>query len=405
MTIKGLSKYKNQVKKILNQMDGINKWQYDFMLELFGLYLSVKGRINFLQFGRYSEHGEQRFRNQYEHSFDFMTFNAKSVKEYAGESLIIGFDPSYISKSGKHTHGVGYFWSGCAGKTKWGLEIAGIAAIDIDNHTGFHLEAVQTPSDLKTESLVDHYTKVLITRKDSLLSLSRYIVADAYFSKRKFVTDLCKNGFEVISRLRDDADLQYKFYGEQKGGKGRPRQYDGKIDFAELKPNYFNCIEQNDKTKIFSAIVYSKSLKREINLVIVFTKGKSTKWTHKLYFSTDFDMKAESILEYYQARFQIEFLYRDAKQHTGLNDCQARSKDKLNFHFNASLTTINLAKINHWLNIPKDVRPAFSMADVKTMYHNELLLYRFFQVFAIRPNLKKNNRKITELITYGVIAA
>ncbi|PLX03065.1 MAG: hypothetical protein C0594_11105 [Marinilabiliales bacterium] len=156
---------------------------------------------------------------------------------------------------------------------------------------------------------------------------------------------------------------------------------------------------------MYHAIVYAKSLKRDINLVAVYTKQKSGKWSHKLYFSTDLDMKPEMIIEYYQARFQIEFIYRDAKQYTGLNDCQARSENKLHFHFNASLTAINLAKINHWLNIPKVQRPAFSMADVKTMYHNELLLARFFSVFAVRPNLKKNKSKIRELITYGAIAA
>jgi hypothetical protein len=61
------------------------------------------------------------------------------------------------SKSGKKTPGVGYFWSGCAGKTKWGLEIAGLAAIDIENHSAFHLEAVQTVGLKEDETLVSHY--------------------------------------------------------------------------------------------------------------------------------------------------------------------------------------------------------------------------------------------------------
>ena len=34
---------------------------------------------------------------------------------------------------------------------------------------------------------------------------------------------------------------------------------------------------------------------------------------------------------------KMEFLFRDAKQFTGLQHCQARSESKLNFHFNASL--------------------------------------------------------------------
>jgi hypothetical protein len=61
--------------------------------------------------------------------------------------------------------GVNYFWLGCAGKLKWGLEISGIAAIDIGNHTAFHLEAVQTPGYLKSKKLVEDYAQVLAERK------------------------------------------------------------------------------------------------------------------------------------------------------------------------------------------------------------------------------------------------
>lgn len=35
-----------------------------------------------------------------------------------------------------------------------------------------------------------------------------------------------------------------------------------------------------------------------------------------LLFSTDINLPAEQILEYYQARFQIEFIFRNAKQFT-----------------------------------------------------------------------------------------
>ena len=121
--------------------------------------------------------------------------------------------------------------------------------------------------------------------------------------------------------------------------------------------------------------------------------------------TTDLAITADKILEYYQTRFQIEFLYRDGKQHTGLNDCQARSQNKLDFHFNMSLTTINIAKISHWLSIPKEKRKSFSMADIKTRYHNELLMNRIFVMFGIKPNNAKNKKKIRELLDYGLIAA
>jgi len=53
----------------------LNKCRRYFMIEIFMLYLSIPSRINFLQFGRYSRFGEQRFRSQFEQGFDFFSFN------------------------------------------------------------------------------------------------------------------------------------------------------------------------------------------------------------------------------------------------------------------------------------------------------------------------------------------
>ena len=195
-------------------MKTINKWQYDFLVEVFLLFISIKGHLNFLQSGRYGNFSEQHYRNQFNQPFDFLSFNKELIKEHGGKHLTIAFDPSYVAKSGKATPGLGYFWSGVASRAKWGLEISRIAAIDIENHTAFHLEAVQTPNDLKSESLLDYYAHTLIQRKSSLIEISRYVVADAYFSKYGFACALLDHGFEVMSRLRDDADLRYKYTQE-----------------------------------------------------------------------------------------------------------------------------------------------------------------------------------------------
>ena len=42
----------------------LNKCRRDFMIEIFMLYLRIPSRINFLQLGRYSLFGKQRFRRQ-----------------------------------------------------------------------------------------------------------------------------------------------------------------------------------------------------------------------------------------------------------------------------------------------------------------------------------------------------
>ena len=404
MIINEQSDYKYRIKKTLNKMQNVNKWQYQFLLEVFGLYLSIKGRINFLQFERFGKRTEQSYRNQFAQNFDFLDFNKQLILEEGSGHFTIAFDPSYISKSGKSTYGVGYYWSGVAGSTKWGLEIGGIGVIDIDNHTAFHLEAVQTPNDLESKTLLGFYAQSIIERKKSLQEISKYVVADAYFSKEPFVTELTDNDFELVSRLRNDAYLRYKFTGQQKGGKGSPKEYDGKIDYNNLNMKHFSLMEENNKCRIYNGKVHSKALKRFINLVIVYTKRKKN-WSHQLYLSTDLNLDANLLLEYYQTRFQIEFIFRDAKQFTGLNSFQGRSKEKLNFHFNTSLTSINLAKITHWLSVSKQDRQAFSMSSIKTMYHNQLLINRFINVFGIMPNKKKNIRKIRELVKWGVIAA
>lgn len=260
------------------------------------------------------------------------------------------------------------------------------------------------PNDLESTTLLDHYGSILVERKQSLLSISKYLVADAYFSKQPFVTKLCEHGFQVVSRLRNDAYLQYLYTGQAKSGRGRPQLYDGKVHYNNLNTEYFETIEENEACKIYKAVVHSKSLKRSINLVVVYTLNKEI-WSHKLYFCTDLDVPPKLLLEYYRTRFQIEFIYRDAKQFTGLNDCQARSENKLHFHFNSALTSINLAKVVHWLPTSKQERSPFSMSSVKTMYHNQLLRYRFFNVFGISPNKQKNQTKIKEILQYGTIAA
>ncbi len=385
----------------------INKWRKKFFAEVLWLFLSIKGRINFVQLGRYGDFCEQRYRQQFEKEFDFLDFNKAIVQHYCSVDLVWAFDPSYIPKSGKETPHLSKFWSGCAQQAKLGLEIGGIAAIDIENHTAMHLEAIQTPSvsELKEQSmtLVQWYAKIITDRIPKLSSISKTIVADAYFAKVNFVDAIVNTGFHVVSRMRDDANLRYLYTGSKTGKQGRPKQYTGKIDFKELVLNYFDLIEQTDEYTLYSAAVNSVSLKRKIKIVIM-AKNNASK-THSIFFSTDLEMSAKRIFDIYTKRFQIEFIYRDAKGHTGLNHCQARDEKKLSFHFNASLTSINIAKVVHWLSIPKEERGTFSMADIKTMNHNTLLLEKVFRMFAINPNTKKNTKIINELIHFGKIAA
>lgn len=211
-------------------------------------------------------------------------------------------------------------------------------------------------------------------------------------------------GMHFISRLRDDANLRYIYRGGQTGKKGAPKKYDGKVDPRSPNMKHFSKIVVSDELIIYSAEVYSVAFEMNINLAaaVFYKAGKEI--ARKLYFSTDPEMDAIKIVSYYRSRFQIEFIYRDAKQHCGLTHCQARSENKLYFHFNAALTAVNLAKIE-WLQSNPPANQSFSMSSYKTMYNNDLLLGLFIRKFGINPNTKKNIQIIKELRNYGKIAA
>lgn len=401
MVTKGYNICKSLTINILPKMKNINSRRQRFMVEAVTLFLSIKGRINFQKLERYGKYSEQRYRIQLEKPFDFMAFNSGLVREHGSGHYIIALDPSFIAKSDKKTPGIGYFWSGQAARMKRGLEMLGVAAIDVDNHTGFHPDACQTLSDNHPgKSLAGIYADSFTGHGKQLLELSSIAVADAWFTKKSFIDAVCGVGFQFVGRMRDDANLKYLYTGPRKPGRGRPRVYDGKVDHKDIKAGYFHDVELAGGTKATTAVLYAVSLKRKVRVV----RGPLGK-THKLYFSTDTEMDAATIVRYYKLRFQIEFVYRDAKQFTGLQNCQARSENKLDFHFNLALTATNVAKAAHWMSIPKEERGTFSMADVKTVNHNALLMDIFFSTFGINPHLKKNQKHVKELLLYGTIAA
>jgi hypothetical protein len=361
-----------------------------------------------LQLRRFSPYCKQTHRNQFEQKFDFFAFNKHLTEEIVSKNCIIAFDPSYIPKSGKLTYGTGKFWSGSAKAAKWGLDICGFALVDVENNTAFHLKAWQTPGidqrDAGQFNLLSHYSSIVTENAKAFKEISTYMVADAYFSKKPFVDKVLEAGLHLISRLRDDSVLMYKYFGKPTGKKGRPKKFEGRIIVNDLDTKYFDKEVYNDDLTIYSALVYSQAFKRDIKLAVAvfFKEGKEV--ARKLFFSTDLQQDGKQIVRYYRSRFQIEFLYRDAKQHTGLNHCQARSANKLDFHFNASLTAVNLAKYD-WLSSKSGERTPFSMANYKTFYNNALMLDQFICRFAINPNSTKNKKIVKELLELGRIAA
>ncbi len=360
--------------------------------------LSFQGRANYTNLSRYSELSEKTYRRWFaKKKLDFIKFNQIGNNEIIPATAIkvAAMDCSFVSKSGKKTYGLGNFYNGSQGKAQAGLEISTLVIVDVDFNTAYHVSTRQTSEKTADAegSRVDEYL-LHFTEDCKLLPADiGYLVTDGYYSKQKFTNGILEAGYHQIGKLRSDANLRYLYTGEQKP-KGRPKLYGDKIVIGEIEKLEF--VEKNeDDIEIYTAIVNSVSLKRNIRLV--FLKFKTC---FAILFSTDTELDAKTIFRYYKARFQIEFLFRDAKQFTGLTHCQARSKTALDNHFNASFSALNLIKWHDRQQSQK--RKPISISYWKRIFFNTLFLERISCNSAFDLNLIKSTPTYSELCHFGI---
>jgi hypothetical protein len=379
------------------------------ILHLIPLFLTLPRRHNFKQMSKTGNHNEGTYHNWFKKDLDLVTFNRKLIDSHGSGYHFVIFDPCFLSKSGKKTPSRGNFWSGGAGMVKSGLEMSSFAVGDIQKHTAFHLSSTLTPSpkDLKKEgkSLIDHYVRLVEANKEHIKHFGNLLVADTYFGVSTYVKPVTAMGIDIVSCLKANSALFYvpkPHTGKPK--RGRPAQKDGKIDWKNLDNDRLPIVEQDEEKIVRSAKVYVKCLKMTVLLVAVdYLKEDGTLQTRKLYFSNRTDKDFTFILKHYQCRFQIEYLFRDAKQYTGLMHCQSTNEAKLLNHINVSLTTVSAAKATHW----KEGEP-FSMNEIKNYYHNLKMVELFSQALDLDPIAIKNNPKIKTLLfsmNYDAMAA
>jgi hypothetical protein len=407
-----MSKAFASLTAIVANMPGLNKPRIDFMSHVLYLFLSLRSRINFLMLARHThQYVESSFRLQFDEFHDFTAMNTAYIQNHGSGHFVWAFDASYLPKSGTKTPGVGKYWSGCASKALPGLELGLLSAIDVDYHTAFHVDVALTPGPQerhdKDIDLVDHYAQVILWSADKLLEISKYLALDAYFGKKNFIDRItAKTGLEIICLLRQDANLRYLYNGPKREGRGVPKQYDGKIDLKKPDLSRFELVQESTTERIYSALVNCVFLKGTIRLAYVQQlNAQGEVLSYRPYFSTDLSLDARQLVRYYRLRYQQEFLIRDAKQFTGLSECQARSINKLEFHTNMALSAVNVAKVESGLTAVDAERKAFSMANAKTRYHNELLLERFMSILPQKAKLEINQTQLRQLHDFGCIAA
>ena len=399
---------------ILKQMPGLGQPQRKFLATLFFTILVLRGRVNFRNLSRYCDYAERTIARQFREPFDWPDFHQRVLMTALDprSELVSAHDASFIPKSGKQTFGLGHFFNGCAQRAERGLEISTLAVVDVTRRCAFTLAVAQTPPGEdaakaeREETRVDFYTQQLREHRHRVPPGVTYHGVDGYYAKKKYIDEVVSLDLHAITKLRSDADCLFLYAGPHPKRRGARRKYDGKVNFQTLS-RFEDLGTRADEPHLhlYTAVVWHKTLKHRLRIVVLLNRKDPAKRRFIVLGSTDPALNGRKLVELYASRFQIEFLFRDSTQFTGLLDCQARAESALDVHFNASLATLNLVRAEA-LRVQKDqLSSVFSMASWKQCQFNERLLDLFMEKLALDPTWVKNHSCYDELRTYGAIAA
>ena len=322
--------------------------------------LTMTGRITMLGMSRWSEQGGsyrsiQRFFatvlpwEQMQVKF-FATHLCKPEREY-----ILAGDETVIGKSGRETYGVNRFFSGLRGKVIRGLSFFVFSLVDTVERKSYPLLVEQRiksevekkePAPPKKKRKVRRGRPAGSRNRDKrefkpsselsqinamlkvLLGLLRqfvpvkYLALDGHFGHHQAVLLAQQHELELISKLRRDSVLYEQYDGEQ-SGKGRKKKYGARLKYDSLPPKYWQKSEHKGDEIInyYAGVFWHQEFAEAIQVVVIVRRQvKKKKEGHAILFSSEVGLAWEKLLDYYSLRFQIEFNFRDVKQHFGLED-------------------------------------------------------------------------------------
>lgn len=353
---------------------------------------SMTGRVTMLGISRWAEKGGsyrnvQRF---FATTFLWTALHLKFVESHLfnpSHEYILAGDATTITKSGKNTFGINRFFSGVLGIVVKGIEFFAISLIDVTARKSYPLGVKQTvrdkeetpkpkkkplkkkkrnakkkPSNLKGRPKgVLNKDKMKLELSSELLRVNellqsvlkllrvfvsvKYLAMDGHYGHNQAVLMARENCLELISKLRKDTVLFEKYEGEQKT-RGPRRKNGERLKLDEIPRKYWQK-EERDKetvTTYYAGVFRHPSFGMELKVVIIEKKNeKKKKVGHAILFSSDVNLSWEKIVEYYALRFQIEFNFRDAKQHFGLEDFMNTSERGVENAVNLSFLMVNVS--------------------------------------------------------------
>ena len=354
--------------------------------------LSMTGRVSMLNLSRWTSEGGsyrtiQRFFNTVipwgsVYWVFFRTYLLDPESTY-----ILAGDETVVSKSGQSTYGLSRFFSSVYGKTIPSLAFLSLSLVSVKERRSYPLvmeqivrgdtcglpslpatsespEETQQPvprrnrgrpkgsrnrnkTQVRLSDTLKHLQtliKALLRRIDDLIPL-RYLVLDGYFGHNNALQMTKQCGLELISKLRVNTAL-YLPPTEPYTGRGRPRLYGERFDPQQIDPKYRVSLQTqgNITTEVYQAQLRHKKFPEPLNVVsILKTHLPTHRKSHVLLFSSDLTLDAETLMDYYSLRFQLEFNFRDAKQYWGLEDFMNVNKTPVNNAANLSMFMVNVS--------------------------------------------------------------
>jgi len=404
------------VSEILAQMTDVFKPQQKAILALLSALMCFSGRATMRNLSRYGAGSPKRLRRWASQEFGYLNFNLRLLDKHQviindpqpmvdkpkrlNQAILI--DATFLRKSGGNTEGLGWFHNGSSRSTQKlepGLEMTLIAAVNMDEHSAYALSAHQSLDQSALELACDQLSK----QSDRLQEISKYVVADGYYARERFVSTTLENGFELVTLLRRDAALRYLYAGDYQG-KGRPKRYAGRVDYEDLSSWELHRAVR-DGFKIYSRIVNYPAWGRDLLIVIKVDRSGH----RRILCSTDLTLSVTQVLELYELRFQIEFLFRDAKQHTGLGHAQTLDSHGQEHFANASLCAVNLLRLEaRSIVLERGLAPrnmVTSVRSLKVRKYNQLVIKNFLSCLGLTQDQQIYFAVLDEVAQTGIRAA
>jgi hypothetical protein len=321
------------------------------------------------------------------------------------EVYLLAGDEVVVTKAGKHTHGLDRFFSSLYGKPVPGLAFFTLSLVSTQQRRSFPIRVEQVVRSAaekaasKARADAKQQTPVTAKRRpgrpkgrkntpkadvprppelmritgmlDALLKLIAgflpltYLLLDGHFGHHNALQMARQSHLHLISKLRCDAALYLPYTGPY-AGRGPHRKYGSKLAYHNMPEKYLKetTVEGPIHTRVYQAQLLHREFAQPLNVVIIVKTNLHTlAQAHAILFSSDLTLAYTSLVDYYGLRFQIEFNFRDAKQHWGLEDFMNVTPTGVTNAANLALFMVNVAYRLQADARPRD--PDYSILDLK----------------------------------------